>query len=126
MVTIEKLLAVAKKSRGKIRHKRHWTQGALARDKFKRSVDPKSKDAVCWCAMGSVKAVTSNKKVIGMIDRLLRDIVEADSGYMGTDAESAEFPSLTAFNYFNDKYGTHEDIIGVFDKLIENLEQERR
>ncbi len=34
-----------------------WTQGEYARDKNGDAVDPRAKDAVCWCAVGAILLV---------------------------------------------------------------------
>ena len=42
---------------------------------------------------------------------------------MGTDSDSAEMPSLSSLNYFNDEHGTHEDIIKVFEHAMRLLKR---
>ena len=105
-----------------IHDEENWTQGQLARDSDGNEVDPKSPEAVQWCAMGAIHACSHrNEQVAGDLESLLRTIVEEDSGYMGTKADDAEFPSISAFNYFNDEYATHADIIGLFRKVGNRL-----
>ena len=118
---IESITKALEKAITKIKHKRNWTQGALARDKWGNKVDTKSPKACRWCAVGAIDASTNNEKVVWDLENLLKNFVQEDSGYMGTDADDADFPSLSSFNYFNDEYATHKDIIGVFHSLLDNL-----
>lgn len=39
---------------------KRWTKGAEARSKTGRSVDPKSRQAVCWCLSGAITKCYSN------------------------------------------------------------------
>ena len=121
--TLERLHLTLKKARHKIRLKRNWTQDELARDKHNNPVDPRSKTACKWCAMGAIEAITPNKTIHRDLESFLREIVEYDSGYMGKDRDTADMPTLSSLNYFNDEYATHEDIIKVFDKGIDRLER---
>ena len=121
--TNEAIYKTLKKAKFKIRQRRYWTQDALARDKRNNPVDPKSKIACKWCAMGAIHAITSNEELIRECEFYLRELVERDSGYMGINKDDANYPTLSAFNYFNDDYAEYEDIIGVFEQAINELEE---
>ena len=109
-------------ARIKIDKEEHWTQGATARDTEGNECPVDSPDAVKWCAMGAIESCCTHNPDIGYdLENLLRDTVEFDSGYMGTAVGTAEFPSISQFNYFNDEYATHKDIIGIFDKVANRL-----
>ena len=112
---------VLQKARHKIKDEQNWTQGTFARDERGNPVETKSELAVRWCAMGAIESCTDDRRTIGDIEKILKDIVEADSGYMGSDADNADFPSISSFNYFNDQYATHKDILGVFDRALEKV-----
>ena len=113
-----------KRARDKIQQEHNWTQGALARKRDGEIVEPQHPEARQWCAMGALYACDPSMYAAWDIENLLRLIVQVDSGYNGSDADDAEFPSLTSFNYFNDDYATHQDIIGIFDKTLEILDSE--
>jgi hypothetical protein len=59
-----------------------WLQGEAAESADGFTVLPKSSDAVCWCVMGAVWAVTPNKE----IGRAARDVL---AGLVGTPLVSS-------------------------------------
>lgn len=48
---------VLRKARAKIRLKKNWCQGYIARDKFGHPISAIDPKAVQWCALGAVRAV---------------------------------------------------------------------
>ena len=95
----------------------HWTQGAYARSKERIECDVD--DGESFCSIGAIK------RAIGVIDpysyklpyiRFLRSLLNK--------AASEIYPEAVppAFTEFNDRESTtHDMILRVFDRAIENL-----
>ena len=100
----------------------NWTQGAKARKADGTECSVEDPEAVQFCAMGAIEACcTDNGQVAWDLENLLQQVVEDDSGYMGYDADTAKFPTIQQFNYFNDEHATHGDIIGIFGEVKRKL-----
>lgn len=100
MPTIKEVLIAARK---KIEKPENWTQGTGAKDIEGRYADADSPEAVCWCSMGALYAVTASMPgtYYNQAYEALRDVIN-DSIAM-----------------FNDTH-SHADVIEIFDKAIAN------
>lgn len=102
-------LTILKNARETISDPNHWTQRADARSADGCLVGAKESDAVCWCAYGA----------------LLKAGYEASG--RGPDLPYMELKRAMGTSWagtvsgFNDSH-THEEVVGVFDRAIANLE----
>ncbi len=87
--------------------KKGWCQNKLAEDKGKNSVDYNDPGAIKWCAVGAIWAAIQEGPVVAVqVERLrlcdkLKEIVGED-----------------IINWNNKKGRTHQEVIGVFEKLV--------
>ncbi len=87
-------------SRKKIENPENWMQGALARDANGALVEPASKRAVCWCAIGAIQAAAWPCDY--PVARKLETYIE---------------PLLV--DEFNDS-STHDQVLALFDRAIKD------
>lgn len=90
----------------------HWTQEVFARNALGKSVMGDEPDAVCWCADGALH------KIRGGAGH------HSDAYFDAYNALNKEVEKLghSQVESFNDKT-THAEVLGVFDRAIENLRQ---
>ena len=107
MITVHDVLVRARQI---ISRPEAWTQGALARDKDSKKVRVSSDLAVCFCGYGANERAALELGVRLTIYSMLRDAGEAlrDATPGGRFAE------------FNDYYGSHAEVLTVFDKAIKD------
>lgn len=99
-------LEILKAARAKI--VQGWTQDEVARDSNGQCVAPDSPYAVCWCAIGAVRAVADRKTVEGQ-----------DALYLLREA----IPQECSIAYYNDSFArTADEILAVYDEAIGSLE----
>lgn len=94
-----KLSEVLRSARAKIEKAENWTQGEIARDTRGRC-NPKSPNAECWCAVGSIDVVTGY-----------------DVDDYGDSLEILETLAGMALDHFNDTH-THAEVLSLFDRAI--------
>jgi len=83
-----------------------WTQGALARDQYGRSVRPASPHAVCWCMESAVAMACNPYGVLPPYFMILLDeVAEEDFGH------------LYGAPLFNEHYG-HDAILTLLKLAI--------
>lgn len=81
-----------------------WTQGRAARDASLQSVAPESPDAVCWCALGAVQAISPGS---GEATRLRTRAYWLLGGVIGSRA---------LVNWNDAPERTHAEVIQAFEK----------
>jgi len=117
----------------------HWTKGVYARNASSVQVDTNSATAVRFCATGCIKRATGKvvaAAVNSNVDLTLINIVEdfPEVGYPHLwaikELDSAlsdclEEHTLDRVVYYNDHpETTHADILALFDKAIEKLDND--
>ena len=96
-------LKILKAARAKITKPERWTKGEIARNAAGKEVSPRSKEAVCWCALGALQAAAGKKCSFIEIDDLAYELT----------------PRWTWIAKVNDhKDTTHADILALFDRAI--------
>lgn len=101
MTTLEILVA----ARELLSDKKHWTRGDLAHDVDGAAVDPRSKNAVCWCVIGAVQKFSLGYQC-DALNRIHNAVGESGSE-------------------FNDYHTTtHADVLRVLDAAIEKAKQD--
>ncbi len=98
MTTLEALKA----ARELISDPAKWTQGVLARDGEGAAVSPRSAEAVCWCAAGSLHKVLPARTKPESFDAI----------YSSLEAIS---PNPV---FYNDTH-THAEVMAMVDRAIE-------
>ena len=113
-MTTPEILNLAKK---KIADSHNWTQGTAARDMFGDAVSVTSKDAVCWCAVGSLQSLSlsETENGIGAIACLYLD--------KASGIHITNYGDLRSSAQFNDTH-SHEEVMKLFDKAIELAKRE--
>lgn len=108
------VLGVLKRAYNKIKNKRFWTTNELAKDKNNNWVDPRSKKAIKFCAIGAVCNVTRSSNLSYLTEGLLSDTIteEISLGYI--------LPSDNTIANVNDHYG-HKFIKDIYTKTIKKL-----
>lgn len=101
-----KSLQVLEAARALIADPKLWTTGAAARDVAGRRVDPASLDAVCWCALGALRAVDP-------------DIDEGHQAARALRASGAKLYVLAPF-LVNDNLG-HAAVLAMYDDAIDRV-----
>ena len=97
------VLEVLRAARAKIRLKRNWCREVMARGPSGREVDPVSKHACQWCAVGAVYAVAAKT---GLHDSVLDTL--------------GAFPARV-----NDRQG-HAAVMRLFAEAIRQMEEAGR
>lgn len=91
---------ILQKARDLISDEKNWTQGAMARDAVGWSfTDARDQDAVCFCAVGALKRVTSMREYRDALDVLREEL----SGEQVVT--------------FNDSHA-HSEVLQLFDRAI--------
>lgn len=98
-------LEILRRARASISLPEKWTQGVEARNARGVEVNAESRSAVCWCAVGALRAANGGEFHVDAYDALV-------------DATGCEFPSQ-----FNDKR-THAEVLVAFDRAIARLQTE--
>lgn len=99
-------LQILKEARLLISDPERWTKGTFARNSENDPVLPDDKQAVCWCAVGSVgKVCETDSEGFGKVTNELSLIVAPD--FIGD---------------FNDTH-SHPEVLAMFDKAITKLEE---
>lgn len=80
-----------KKARRLIKDFKNWTDGPLAKDKHGASVEPESKEASRWCAIGALEFVTQKSgnldKLQTLLDETCHDLYHYDIIDLNEDYE---------------------------------------
>jgi hypothetical protein len=92
-----------------------WCQGTRAMDKDGQRVDPKDPNAVRWCLLGSVAAVSPRMVEEIYASVVLQEVARGMAGRWGLH-------SLNYISYNDDESRTHEDVLEFLDKAIELAE----
>lgn len=98
-----KASTVLKRARALISDPKGWTQGASARNKYGKMVDPESPKATRFCALGSV----------------VRSSSTTDEEKSALRALYAVCPVVVAMNDFGKRSDAHANIMKVFGVAIE-------
>lgn len=84
-----------------------WTRDNLAHDVYGVEIDPRSKNAVCWCVMGAVQKFSPG------------------AGYQGAALSRVHSVVGESIDEFNDNpTTTHADVLRVLDAAIERAKQD--
>ena len=100
MASVKELPIAARK---KIEKPENWTQNYSAKDVDGSAVYVCSPEAVCWCTLGAIRAVSDDRG----------DLVEAACNKL-YDVLDDSFITI-----FNDTH-THEEVLALFDRAIAN------
>lgn len=102
-LTTGEKIELIKKARNKIYFKKHWTQGAAAKNKDGEVVEVHDRNAVCWCAMGALVVVCPTERHFRSIRDIIYEVICAKS-----------------IININDQKG-HAAVIRIFNKAIKIL-----
>ena len=124
------VLELLEAARAKIADPKRWTRHVDALDVEDEEVDPKSKDAVCWCALGAVRAVIPDGPVLDrdrawalLVGKLVAAIAEEDRAAYTKVDNPLRKDWMLLLNVNDRKSGDdatdHVRILAVFDRAIE-------
>jgi len=94
--------------RAQMRIAQGWTQDQMARDSADRVCDPDSKDAVCWCALGAIRA-EGRTPTGGAAERRLAEVIGRESLFW-------TYEIVTEWNDALDR--TKEEVLTTFDRAM--------
>jgi hypothetical protein len=114
-MVIMKISDILKTGMAKIEDEKNWIQGVSARDRNGIRVSPEDKEAVCWCASGSIYSQASYLSpeyfLLDGVTNLLDATTGIDCGQIG----------LRPIARFNDTH-THAEVIALFKLVIAEQE----
>jgi hypothetical protein len=90
---------VLRNARAKIKKPECWTTKVFARDKNGRQVGPRDYDAVCWCGVGAIEAVSQDGSLCDKAQYILNEVTDE------------------IFVDFNDSQ-PHAKVLAAFDRAI--------
>ena len=91
----------------------YWTTGARARDYQGMSTEPEDESAVCWCAIGTLQATTTEYGYSEQVYREALDILN-EVAYNITSGEEV----YDSVETLNDRAG-HTAVMELYDQAIE-------
>ena len=110
------------KTRTLIERKENWTKGAFARNFGGYVVESASNDAVCWCVSGALRRVFAQEDAEAKTDKMYeKNNVFEQLNEVIKEGTKGVFGMISAFN--DDSKTTHEDVLRVFDRVIEKYER---
>lgn len=116
-------LEIIKEARSIIENEKNWTKNLMARTKDGNLVQSYSEEAVCWCMAGALHRAFNKFQLYGeykgttIVEEFNNIIKNQNTNSNGTPIHL----NVSAFN--DDPDTTHEDVLRVFDRVIEKYER---
>jgi len=113
-VQIANFPKILRDAKAKIQNPENWTKGLYAKDSHGHPVPPQNPAAVCWCALGAIKAITDNGRV---------EDSTADFLYRAFDMNRKSFSGAACPVDVNDRLH-HQKVLELYDLAIKIAEEE--